>query len=630
MKRSSLTTGAPDQHFHGFIGYWGAADAASMDRRLRLLLQATGRQGWLTRSSWQGASLASNCDDPSPIWQVASIGSANEVRRHFADLHAAKGSHVLAAHSASWRTTYIHSDGSLYPDAWVISINSSGSCAARLQLGRDPFGRQPLFWLKEDSLLWFSSQLASLLPLLNDPSICLQALHAYSCFSYVPTPLTPIERIASLTAGNELIWQLDYSGTGLQLYGSRLLVDWQQAEEQVSTESEAISKLQSRLRAALQRQLHGHPTNEPIGIFLSGGLDSSIAAALLVQAGWTVRAYTLALEDQRISEAGYAQTVANWLGIPLRQVLLKPCQVRQALQSTVQALDLPYGDAVTIPFALLADAARDETALIVNGEGGDQLFAGWTNKPLIAASIYNSFPNQDQSLVEEYMRTFHRLWGLEKLIFQDVVRSASQPAAMLAMVQTALSAKECSAFLHRLRRAGLMLKGSQNIQPRATAIAHSRGLAVCSPFCDLDLAQLSFAIAPTLHLQQSCEKYILKRAVQDWLPAEIVWRRKRGMGVPVSQWCYGSLWKDLGRWLNPAVLKQQGHWQPDLPARLVSGNVRGTLQGRRVGESLWLLLMWQSWREQFLPSAPTAPSLHYPFDVPSWLWRMMRRGRRWS
>lgn len=613
--------------FHGFVGYWGAAGAASICERLDHLLHASGHHNWQVRSSTKVSCNRHGFVCPDLRWQVASIGAAHQLIGEYANDPDGKGDSMLAALSASWRRAYKHPDGDLYPDAWVISNSSNSATGAQLRLGRDPFGRQPLYWIIEDDILWFASHFSLLLPLLKEPSICLQALHAYSCFSYVPTPLTPVHTILSASVGIEMIWQLPPNAAGLRSCQARQLVDWQEANEQISAESEAIPRLQSSLQNALHQQLHGHPSDQPVGIFLSGGLDSSIAAALLVQAGWKVRAYTLALEDPRISEAGHAQQVANWLGIPLREVLVTPNRIRQALQHTVQALDLPYGDAVTIPFTLLAEVASQETALIVNGEGGDQLFAGWTNKPLIAASVYKNYQQQSVTLAEQYMRTFHRFWGLERQIFQDSVISACSPAAILELLQPALAAHHPTALLHRLRRASLLLKGGQNIQPRATAIAHSHDLAVCSPFCDLDLAQLSFAIAPPLHLQQSCEKYILKRAAQAWLPPEIVWRQKRGMGLPLTRWCCNELWSDFGQWLHPAVIKQQGHWQPDLPARLVAGGVSGSLQGRRIGESLWLLLMWQRWRQQFLPSASIASGLHYPFCLPAKLWQFTQRCR---
>lgn len=625
------TVADPRHPLHAFLGYWGLAPVSTAERLLARLLQHRGPNNWLIRSAhpnhFEPRQAYNNQD---LVWQVASIGSATQWSTPKSPMgQDARGDGMLAGLAATWAATYGHPDGSPYPDAWVVTRGLSAPEGVQLTLGRDPFGRQPLYWIRMGDLLWFASHLTHLLPLLEDPSINLPALQAYSCFSFVPTPLTPLEGIASVSPGTEMIWQITPESDGLRPCSPRQLHDWREAEEQISSEAEAIVKVQQCLQRALSRQLAHRSQDEPIGVFLSGGLDSSIAAALLVQAGWTVRAYTLDLDDPRISEVGHAQQVAEALGIPLVRVRVTPDAIRQALPATVQALDLPYGDAVTIPFVLLAQVARQETSLIVNGEGGDQLFAGWTNKPLIAASVYAGGQLRSDALLEQYMRTFHRLWGLEEAIFQPAVAASMDPTQMLSMLGPALDGRKTATLLHRLRRASLMLKGGQNIQPRATAIAHHHGLAVCSPFCDLDLAQLSFAIAPSLLLQNACEKYILKRAVQTWLPAAIVWRAKRGMGLPLTRWCLNGLWSDFGHWLNPAVLQHQGHWNPDLPAHLVAGRVSGCLQGRRLGESLWLLLMWQRWRDHVLPSEPITPSWHHPFALPPWLWSVTQRCRPW-
>ena len=131
-----------------------------------------------------------------------------------------------------------------------------------------------------------------------------------------------------------------------------------------------------------------------------------------------------------------------------------------------------------------------------------------------------------------------------------------------------------------------MLKGAQNIQPRATQLAFAHGLRVRSPFCDPELTQWTFSLSSSLYLRGTCEKYILKQAAAKWLPPEIVWREKRGMGVPLTFWCFHHLWSDLGQWLNPSDLRAEGLWQADLPAKILSGQLGG-IQGRRMGEALW-------------------------------------------
>jgi asparagine synthase (glutamine-hydrolysing) len=172
-----------------------------------------------------------------------------------------------------------------------------------------------------------------------------------------------------------------------------------------------------------------------------------------------------------------------------------------------------------------------------------------------------------------------------------------------------------------------MLKGAQNIHPRATNLASAHGLKVRSPVCDLDLAQWTFQVPEKLFLQGACEKYILKRAVEDWLPSEIVWRQKRGMGVPLTAWCLQNWWSELGNWLNPVILQAEGIWQSDLAARVAFGELSGLIQGRRIGEILWLLIVWQIWRSQVLGRSFKKYSFNHPFLIPYFLWRYKKQ---WS
>ncbi|MBF2028816.1 MAG: asparagine synthase [Oscillatoriales cyanobacterium C42_A2020_001] len=518
----------------------------------------------------------------------------------------------------------------LSQSSWsVVWIENAGGAeieltADRLILGREAFGRSPLYWLQQGQVIWFASRLQWLLPL-SDRAIHLPAVYGYACFSYVPTPLTPIANIFNLAAGTEQTWNLLPDGTLSQPRQTQGQ-EWQESLEQLKDEEAAIAQLQTLLQNAVHTQT-ADLADQPVGVFLSGGLDSSIVAALLVQAGLKVQAYTLNFGDPDLSEHWYAEQVAHFLNIPLHVVDVTPKRIRAALLPTAQALDLPFGDGVTVPLFLLAQAASQEVSVVFNGEGGDQLFAGWTNKPLIAAGVYQTEQPQAESFTQQYLRTFHRLWGYEEQVFQPEIYAQVQTFDPQQWLATALDSESCPSLLHRLRRATLMLKGAQNIHPRATNIGLAHGLDVRSPFCDLALAQAAFRISSQLHLQGSCEKYILKRAVADWLPSEIVWRTKRGMGVPLTRWCLDSLWHDLGKWLSPTRLRQEGIWQPAIACQIISGQL-GTIQGRRMGECLWLLLMWQAWREVHHNCSSSVYSFDHPFWLPSWLGRSYLRLRK--
>jgi len=490
-------------------------------------------------------------------------------------------------------------------DAWVEMT------ASTLVLGRHPFGRLTLYWCRQGTAIWFATRWRWLLPLLTDPTLDPVAVYGYACFSYVPTPFTPYKDIRAIEAGWEYQWQ---GGELVSQTPAPLLAEWHEADTLLQDESAAVHSLRSLLTSAVAQQTHDL-SGQTVGVLLSGGIDSATVAALLVQQYPKVRAYTLDFGSYGLSEVPYAVRVAEHLHIPLTRVDCSPQRVSKALRQTAQALDLPFGDGVCVPFWLLYQTAQAECEVLFNGEGGDQLFAGWTNKPLIAGSCYQWQP---LDFTEQYLQTFHRLFGYGERVFQPAFWQRVRHWYPGDSLQFALAGR--GSLLARLRRATLMLKGAQNIHPRVANLALALGLKLRSPFCDEDLTRWTFSIAPELFLQGACEKYILKRAVEPWLPAEIVWREKRGMGVPLTAWCLGPLWSDLGYWLNPHRLAREGIWQEDVPARVAFGSLGSALRQRRIGEILWLLWAWQSWRATLTP-LPPAISWRHPFWLPYGFWR---------
>lgn len=488
-------------------------------------------------------------------------------------------------------------------DAWAEEKDDT------LTLGRHPFGRVTLYWCQTEQGLWFATRWRWLLPLVEQ-EIDPLAVYGYACFSYVPTPLTPYKGIKAIEAG----WRYTWEGENLITKATDpILEDWQEQTELLTDEGTAVQKLQFLLTAAVAQQVDDLQ-GQTVGIFLSGGLDSATVAALLKRSGIRVRAYTLDFGQYGISELPYAELVARHLDIPLVKVECSPQRVKRSVLETALALDLPFGDGVCVPLWLLYQAARQECDVIFNGEGGDQLFAGWTNKPLIAASLYRQ-PAID--FTAQYLQTFHRLWGYEAEVFTPQFWQCVQDWQPGTWLTAALAGR--GSLLARLRRATLMLKGAQNIHPRASNLALYQGIKLRSPFCDENLARWTFTVHSDLFLRGACEKYILKRAVELWLPPEVVWRDKRGMGVPLTQWCLQPLWHDLGKWLNPQVLAREGLWQADLAAKVAFGRLGSVLRKRRVGEILWLLLAWQFWRSQ-LQNYPCETSWRHPFLLPYWFW----------
>ncbi|MEG5058160.1 asparagine synthetase B family protein [Microcoleus sp. A2-C5] len=599
-----------------FVGYWGCDSRDKLEARLAKLISKSGGEIPVQKIE-NSSNLSAAGNENHPIWNVASTECDRP--QHLPTQKSDK-TWQIAALSASGLSTYPSTNGLLLPDTWVNVRKNF------LILGREPFGRVTLYWTQIEQSIWFASSLQLLLNICEKPDISIPGLYSYSCFSYVPTPLTPVEKVFAVPAGTELTWECDRDSGVIFKPPSKPLLEWREISEEIQDEAAAITELQDLLKNAVERQISDINSNETVGVFLSGGLDSSVVAALLVKAGVKVRAYTLDFGEAGIPEYPWAQQVADSLKIPLVKVDATPRRIKQVLHSAVKALDLPFGDGVTVPLYLLNEAASQECAIVFNGEGGDQLFAGWTNKPLIAAAVYQAAnPAGDQTFALQYLRTFHRLWGYESKVYQPEIYTEIQNVQPQNWLLEALNPAVGGSLLHRLRRAGLMLKGAQNIHPRAANLALAFGLKVRSPFCDFALTDWTFKLSGELCLRGACEKYILKRAVENWLPADIVWREKRGMGVPLTSWCFNEFWHDIGDWLNPAVLQSEKHWKPDLAAQIISGKFAAGIQGRRIGEMIWLLVMWQNWRSQILGEDVKNKSWNHPFWLPRQVWNYRQR-----
>jgi asparagine synthase (glutamine-hydrolysing) len=256
-----------------------------------------------------------------------------------------------------------------------------------------------------------------------------------------------------------------------------------------------------------------------------------------------------------------------------------------------------------------------------NGEGGDQFFGGWTSKPMIAAAIYEGTV-EDETPEEQYLRSYHRFYGLEDQLYtEDLQQRFGGPGQRRALLAPYLGDERTRGFLNRVRLTDVSLKGSQNILPRAERIANGHGLDVRVPLFDRALAEFSFRLPPSLKLHGACEKYVLKLAMQGRLPEAVVWRRKFGMSVPMTDWLLGpkpargsaavargGLAPALDELLSEASLQKRGLFRPEYVAQLIRGQDEPfETRRRRVGEKLWALIMLEQWLRIFIDRRGARP-----------------------
>lgn len=473
------------------------------------------------------------------------------------------------------------------PEAFSrVIAHPDASPRPRLELTTDRFGVYSAYYAKVGDVWWCASDLRLLhrVPGVSRV-IAPDVAHAYLCFSHVPRPAAITPGVQSVQAGDTV--RIAAAPSIASTYV------WRECPRFCGDEDAARLELRARLEEAVARRLGRH---RDVGVLVSGGLDSSVVAAVLQRLGANVRLYTLDFGKRVLGELEDARMVAAALKAPLIVVQVKNTSVRNHLDALIEVLDQPFGDAVTLPLYLLKQQAAQDVAVLFNGEGGDQLFGGWANKPLIASSMYQPDPGVRE---RQYLDTFHRFFGLERELYSDTLYARTRGVALGTWLRPALEVEGFHTLLHRLRAANLRIKGAQNIAPRMSQLARAFGLTLHSPFFDAALADWSFSLPPQWLLSGTCEKYLLKRAVEDLLPEAIIWKEKRGMGAPVTDWVTGPAKRLIRRTLNAKRVRAEGWFKPDAVKKLRQGEVPAAdYRRRRTGERLWCLFVLLRWADQ--------------------------------
>ncbi len=473
----------------------------------------------------------------------------------------------------------------------------------RLTLIRDPFGVRSLYYAEHNGVFYFASELKQLLAISTLPvEVNPVALHKYLTFSFVPGEDVPIRGIRRLLPGHLAVFE---NG---KLTTMPYFTLHEEMDPRLTDRKVAARHIRSRCRQAIARRLSGE---SQVAVFLSGGIDSSGVALWLTEAGIPVQAFSLDFGDRSV-EKPQAQAVAERLQVPLQFVPLSGADIAPILPDLVWKLDLPFGDPVTGPQYILGRTAREAgLSTVFNGEGGDQLFGGWTSKPMISAELYADLYGED-TREELYLRSYHRFYGLEDQLYTPEFRAqVGGPGQRRAHLLPYLGGDQATTFLNRVRLADISLKGSQNILPRAERMANGYALDLRVPLFDRALAEASFRLPPQLKLHGACEKYILKLVLQRHLPHDIVWRRKYGMSVPVTDWVLGPLGPLaplMEELLGPPALKKRGLFRNEFVERLRKGrNEPNEIRRRRVGERLWTLAMLEAWLRVFIDGRGRKP-----------------------
>ena len=569
-----------------------------------------------------GEQPAFNEDRSVAVILNGEIYNYRELR---ADLE--KRGHVFRSASDTEVLPHLYEE---YGDEMVRELNGMFAFALwdsrrrRLLIARDRFGEKPLYWGVFENTLLFASEPKVLLahPSVK-PAVNLQALRQYLSFDYVPAPLSIYQGINKLPAAHKLT--LEKGRVEVEKYWK---LSYKTAEP-VPTEDEAAEQLRELMADAVRMRL---VSDVPLGVLLSGGVDSSTVAALAVAASpEAVKTFSISFAEASFDESAYARSVAKFLGTDHHEERLSSNLAANLVSEIGSWMDEPFSDPSLVPTYLLSRFTRKHVTVALGGDGGDELFAGY---PMYAglrwAEFYKRVPPSIRSaIVEPLVRLLpvktknlsfdykalrfvtgakydavarHHVW-FGSFTPEEQARLLT-PEALAATdgeiyAQARQIADECDNedLVTRMQSVDTRLYLAEDILTKVDRASMAVSLEVRAPFLDPRVAEFAASLPGSYKLRGQKTKYILKKAVKEMLPPFVTRRGKKGFGVPVAEWLKVKL-RPLARdLLSPERVRRAGVFNPEYVTRLQDEHERGVANHRKL---LWTLLMFELWHESFV------------------------------
>lgn len=481
----------------------------------------------------------------------------------------------------------------------------------RLILGRDRVGKKPLYYWHGGGRLVFGSELKAVLadpevPRRLDP----EAIPAYLTFGYVPTPRTFYEGIVSLPPGHVLTFAP----------GGEPLVEryWEPPVAGVNgvrhadlTLDEAAAGVRARLEAAVERRL---VADVPLGAFLSGGIDSGAVVAIMAsQIDQAVRTFTIGFDDRDgFDERPYGRLVAERYGTEHHEFVVQPDAV-DLVERLVWHHDQPFGDSSAVPTFLLSELTRGHVTVSLSGDGGDEAFAGYERFVAgLAAARFAALPRPLRRAASGGVGLLParalrgRAGSLQRFVavadrglpdayrswisyVQDPERQALVTGGewALADYRTVWESSSGAKSLDRLLDLNLRTYLVDDLLVKTDRMSMAHGLEVRCPFLDTELLTYAAQLQPRLKARGFTLKRVLKAALRDLLPSEILDRPKKGFGVPLDRWFREDLKSYVGATLGASDARVRAHLASPALDQLLTEHDSGA---RNHGHALWTLL----------------------------------------
>lgn len=510
----------------------------------------------------------------------------------------------------------------------------------KLILARDRFGEKPLYYGVFDGKLIYGSEPKAILahPAVR-PELDLDALRHYLSFDYVPAPMSIYKGISKLPAAHILIvekgkvrtrryWDLTWFDPPWAIPMAGTVRPRSNGKYAPGVDRAAV-ELRDLLSDAVRMRL---VSDVPLGILLSGGIDSSTVAAFAKQhASGTVKTFSIGFEEDSFDESKYARLVARHLGTEHHEEILSAERAGDLVSEIGRWMDEPLSDGSLIPTYMLSRFVRKHVTVALGGDGGDELFAGY---PMYfghkVAALYgaipkfvrggliepvvNALPVSTRNMSFDYKAkrfvassnfdtvTRHHSWfgsfplnEHADLLTDDVLRHSD--GDIYSGARAMLDLCDAPTEIERMQFLDINFYMAEDILTKVDRAAMAVSLETRAPFLDPRVGQFAASLPLEYKLRRNKGKYVLKRAVADLLPREILQRPKKGFGIPIAEWLKGRLNPLLHDLLSSQRLKDQGLFNADHVQNLIREHETGKASNHK---QLWTLLVFQLWFDNFL------------------------------
>jgi asparagine synthase (glutamine-hydrolysing) len=475
----------------------------------------------------------------------------------------------------------------------------------RLLLGRDRLGIKPLYYWERPDGLSFASELRSFLvdPAFR-PEIAEEAVALYLSFGYVPDPHCIFRGVRKLPPGHVLTWNRD-DGIRVQRY-------WSPLRPEVSIDAPAAVE---ELRRLLDESVRCHLESEvPLGAFLSGGIDSSTVVALMARAmDRRVQTFSIGFEEPEYNEAPHAARVAAALGTDHTELIVRP-DADQLVEDVIQGFDEPFADSSALPTLLVSHLARERVTVALSGDGGDELFGGYTRYAEVAAMAPPAPP-----VLRKFLRglALMRAPGARGRAWM-LTRSSDHRGRYATTVAVPLSVEEggfggagiarghgsveqlldpwfdrfgSRDFVTQMMLVDLETYLPGDILTKVDRMSMAVSLEARVPILDHVVVEFAMSLPSRLKLRNGVGKMILREAITGLVPDAVLTKPKQGFAVPLREWFRGPLRYRIDELMTPGNAIHE--WTDERAVRrLASEHVAGR---REHGGLIWRLVVLNGW-----------------------------------